>query len=288
MLQNTFCHIQGIGLKTEQRLWEAGIRSWEDITPATRVPFSGKTLHLLPACIEQSRKALDGLAPRYFEKRLHTGLAWRLFPEFRDCTAYVDIETDGMDSFNGGITTIALYDGRDVYYYIDGDNIDRFPEDIQRYRVLVTYNGKCFDAPFIERFFGIELPHAHLDLRYILAALGYKGGLKACETALGIDRGLMKGLDGWYAPLLWREYRQYGHGEALETLLAYNIEDAVNLENLMVQAYNMNIAGTPFAESHRLPDPPLPCLPFRPHLATVERMKQTYGIPRSLGNQGWY
>ena len=39
MLKNTFCHIQGIGPKTENRLWHAGLLSWSDITPSFTIPF---------------------------------------------------------------------------------------------------------------------------------------------------------------------------------------------------------------------------------------------------------
>jgi uncharacterized protein YprB with RNaseH-like and TPR domain len=51
------------------------------------------------------------------------------------------------------------------------------------------YNGKTFDVPFIEKYFGIRMNHAHIDLRYVLKSLGYAGGLKRCEKALGLDRG---------------------------------------------------------------------------------------------------
>jgi hypothetical protein len=47
-------------------------------------------------------------------------------------------------------------------------NLKEFPEVIRNYRLLVTYNGKCFGVPFIERYFGIRLEQAQLDLRYIL------------------------------------------------------------------------------------------------------------------------
>jgi hypothetical protein len=33
MLKNTFLHIPGIGIKTEQRFWETGIHNWNDFTP---------------------------------------------------------------------------------------------------------------------------------------------------------------------------------------------------------------------------------------------------------------
>ncbi|MDT8379919.1 MAG: hypothetical protein RQ739_13610 [Desulfotignum sp.] len=32
--------------------------------------------------------------------------------------------------------------------------------DQNRVLVIVTYNGKTFDVPFIEKYFGIEMTHA--------------------------------------------------------------------------------------------------------------------------------
>jgi hypothetical protein len=29
MLTNTFCHVPGLGIETEKRLWSSGLRSWE-------------------------------------------------------------------------------------------------------------------------------------------------------------------------------------------------------------------------------------------------------------------
>ena len=49
---------------------------------------------------------------------------------------------------------------------------------------IVSYNGKSFDVPFIENYFGIQLSHAQIDLRYVLGSLGYIGGLKGCERQL--------------------------------------------------------------------------------------------------------
>ena len=50
--------------------------------------------------------------------------------------------------------------------------------------MIVTYNGKTFDVPFIEKYFGIRMNHAHIDLRYVLKSLGYSGGLKMFEQAM--------------------------------------------------------------------------------------------------------
>ena len=93
------------------------------------------------------------------------------------------------------------------------------------YEVLVSYNGKSFDVPVIERFFNITLDKAHIDLRYVLNFLGFKGGLKGCESQLGLSRSKLDGVNGYMAVLLWNLYQQTGERRALETLLAYNIMD---------------------------------------------------------------
>ena len=64
---------------------------------------------------------------------------------------------------------------------------------------------------FIESYFNIQLNHAHIDLRYILQSLGFRGGLKGCERQLGIDRGDLRDIDGFFAVLLWHEYQRNGN-----------------------------------------------------------------------------
>lgn len=39
--------------------------------------------------------------------------------------------------------------------YVQGQNLDEFAGDIRSYQVIITYNGKSFDIPFIESFFDI-------------------------------------------------------------------------------------------------------------------------------------
>ena len=273
MLKNTFQHISGIGKKTEERIWMAGAKDWDCLDEPHRIDLPGKKVAALATNCLESRAHFASGNPVYFEKRLSASLSWRIFPEFRKHTAYLDIETDGLDSYYGKITTIALYDGVDIFWYVQGKNLDDFVRDIKKYKVVVTYNGKTFDVPFIQAYFRINLSHAHIDLRYVLASLGYKGGLKQCEKLLGVGRGSLEGIDGAFAPLLWEEYQIRNSKEALETLLAYNIEDVVNLETLMVKAYNLKIADTPFAKSHLMPLPKSPEMPFTPHRPTVEKIR---------------
>jgi uncharacterized protein YprB with RNaseH-like and TPR domain len=270
MLRNTFCHIPGIGPKTERDLWDAGFTSWQALLDGN----AARTASRRRSCLEhlhESVRHFEAGNPAYFAERLSPQQQWRYFVDFRPSCAYLDIETTGMTPYVDQVTTVCLYDGKTVRTYVHGENLDEFPKDVAGYRVLVTYNGKCFDVPFLERCFGIRLRQAHIDLRYVLKGLGVSGGLKRCEQQLGLRRGGLEEVDGFMAVQLWREYRRTRDRRTLETLLAYNVQDTVNLETLLVKAYNLNVAGTPFAGSHRLPEAAPPANPHAPDPELVQR-----------------
>jgi len=86
----------------------------------------------------------------------------------------------------------------------------------------------------------------------------------------------LAGVDGFFAVLLWHDYKRSGNEKALETLLAYNIQDVLTLENLMVIAYNMKIKNTPFYDK-QVPAPVLPEIPFDADLGTVNRIRSGVG-----------
>ena len=284
MLQSTFIHIQGIGAVTEQRLWDSGLRDWNSFSEDLPIPISASRKYFFEQGIEESKRHLTNGNPAYFSKRLPSNQCWRFFPEFRNSTVYLDIETTGLDRHFNDITTIALYDGKTIQTYVQEQNLDNFIEDIQKYKVIVTYNGKSFDVPFLEYYFKIRLDQAHIDLRYVLYSLGFRGGLKGCERQLGMDRDDLKDIDGFFAVLLWEDYQRSGDQKTLDTLLAYNVKDTVTLENLMVMAYNMKLRQTPFCDTHLIEEPILPGNPFRADLATVYRIK---GSSQNWASQQW-
>jgi len=273
MLENTFMHIPGVGQVTEKRLWESGVLFWDDFFEKTAVRQAPEHKALMKNRLEKSQVHLKNNNLQYFADHLPTNQHWRLFPNLTDSVAYLDIETTGLESWQNKITTIALYDGKTIFTYVNGQNLDDFKKNIKKYKAVITYNGKCFDVPFIESYLGINLDQIHIDLRYVLASLGFKGGLKGCERQLGIDRNDLADIDGYFAVLLWDEYVRNNNQKALETLLAYNIQDVVNLETLMVISYNLKLRDTPFRNSHQLPPPTQPDIPLKANRKVVEKIK---------------
>jgi uncharacterized protein YprB with RNaseH-like and TPR domain len=285
MLRHTFCHIPGVGAETERRLWSAGITSWDSVLDQEPPRLAPVARRLGTSYLRESIKHYDDHNPLWFGQHLPSDQSWRLFRDFRDCCAYLDIETTGMGK-RDQITTIALYDGQTIRHYIQGENLDDFAHDVARYRLLVTYNGKAFDVPFIERCLQTQVHQAHIDLRHVLRSLGFRGGLKACEKNLGVQRPGMEDLDGFAAVLLWQDYRSRKNLKALQTLLAYNVQDTLNLETLMVLAYNRKLAElheVPFASKYQVEMPQTPANPFPVDLATVQRILHTvaWGYPFS-------
>jgi len=273
MLKNTFCHLAKIGPKRETSFWENNIFTWDDLLSSINSD-NGTSIklpsHIKDELADSFRQYENGNA-KYFANQLSSSEAWRLFADFRHSIAYIDIETTGL--YDPDITTIALYDGREIKYYVAGQNLKQFQDDIFDYKLLVTYNGKTFDIPIIENYFSIQLDQAHIDLRYVLKSLGYSGGLKSCEKQMGISRGDLDGVDGYFAVLLWNDYCQNQNIKALETLLSYNIEDVINLEKLMVIVFNKKIKQLHPIRIDSLPDPDQPEIPFSPDMATIDHIR---------------
>jgi len=280
MLQHTFSHIKGIGTKGENALWHAGILDWNDFLKAPdaqpTTPFTQKKIKHLCTHLRDSQKALNRRDHQFFSGLLPSHAHWRLFREFKDSTAYVDIETTGLSKESNEITTIALYDGQTIKSYVNGINLETFLDDIRSYDILVTYNGKCFDLPFMTDYFKTPFDHSHIDLRYVLKSLGYTGGLKGCEKQFGLSRHELDGMDGYFAVLLWQEYKVKRRTNALETLLAYNIEDVINLEFLMHQAYNLKIKQLPLARRRYLDIPERPDVAFVPDTRLIEELRYRF------------
>lgn len=253
MLRNTFVHIPGVGVTMERSLWGQGCLSWDHaLGELDRFSFGTAALDAVRSHLEKSHEALESSDFAFFKRHLGSAEGWRAFPEFRDRCVYLDIETDGGRN-GAAVTTIGLYDGKEFRALIKDKDLNEFPEIMAQYSMVVTFFGGGFDLPMLQKRFPSErFPQIHIDLCPTLRQLGIRGGLKKIEKQLGIHRGDdTDGLDGLDAIRLWRRYTALGDDQALETLIAYNREDVINLETLAEYAYKnlrkQAVAGSPLA-----------------------------------------
>ncbi len=119
-----------------------------------------------------------------------------------------------------------------------GFNLDRklFQKEMQKYKMLITFNGRSFDMPVIKKYFNLNFEMPHVDLRFVCQRIGYTGGLKKIEETLGIKRQEeVEGMSGEDAVTLWHLWKQTGDRKHLEKIVKYNEEDIVNLLPLAKQ-----------------------------------------------------
>jgi uncharacterized protein len=232
MLQQTFLHVPGVGEKTEQGLWQRGIRCWQDAL-ASSAALPARLRADVQACVAASLEQYAAGGWRYFDEQLPAHAKWRAAPDLVGRIQYVDIETNGYDN---EITVIGIYDGNGFRAFVAGENLEDALPALEEAAMVVTFNGARFDMPLIRQRFPYHLfNHVHLDVMWPLKRLGYRGGLKRIERQLGLARSeATETMDGWDAVLMWREY-QRGSSEALQRLLQYNEEDVRNLEPLLME-----------------------------------------------------
>lgn len=152
--------------------------------------------------------------------------------------AYIDIETTGLSRRFAELTIIGIALEKNSQCEV----VQLFNTDLSDEKLLAvlhgvdelySYNGSRFDLPFIRAKLGVDLRMCfrHTDLMYDCWRCKLKGGLKAVERKLGINRNL-KEVNGYVAVDLWYEYVNNHNRQALSTLLEYNREDIVNLQVL--------------------------------------------------------
>ncbi len=146
---------------------------------------------------------------------------------------FLDIETTGLSRTMDEMTSLVWYFRGSWHKWIrEVDHPDAFLKDWSASEMLCTYNGKCFDEPFLCKTFDVPRHPYHHDLRYSLARLGIKGGLKPISASQGIESPLgISELDGCHAVLLWNLHQQ-GSKHALDCLLAYNANDVILTHSL--------------------------------------------------------
>lgn len=240
LLRRTFLHVPGIGEDTERGLWSQGITSWDRL--AAFVKHGGAVRARKETVLQVLRESEIALTERngsYFAATLPPTQHWRVVPDFIDQLMFLDIESTGLSIYYDKVTVVGVSDRAGARVFIEGCNLGELPEKLAQYQVMVTFNGALFDVPFLRKNVPeLRFPPIHLDLRFLMARLGHKGGLKEIEERLAIRRSAdIGGMDGHDAAVLWHRFER-GDIDALGRLLRYNLADTTNLSELLEYAYS--------------------------------------------------
>lgn len=235
MITNSFIFLERVGNKLEQNIWKNGIHDWDSFLRRNSIKGLSKHRKLYyNRKILNARKALYNFDSGYFLKLLPQSEMWRLYEFFKEDAVFLDIETTGLSKNEDDITVFGLYDGLNTKIMIKGMNMDlnSLKKELQKYKLIVTFNGASFDLPFIEKRYPNLLPSIpNFDVKSATDRLGLKGGLKNIEKTLGIRRSSI--VDKFYggdALTLWRMYRATGDDYYLNLLVEYNEYDIINLK----------------------------------------------------------
>ena len=242
MIESTFQIAPGIGAKKERAIWNSGVLKWDDFLCEDVVcGIKGEMKKRCDSYIEEAKVFLKENDSRGLCDLLKKGEEWRLYRRFKDDAAYLDIETDGLDR-DSLVTVVTVHRKKGTMTLTHGIDLDA--ESLQKAldgcKLLVTFNGKCFDVPVLKYSFPtVDLDIPHFDLRYGCGRIGLRGGLKPIERILGITRADDIGdVDGEEAVRLWKEWERHGDSESLRILTKYNRADTINLESISQTVYD--------------------------------------------------
>lgn len=237
VLENSFIFLEHLGEKTERNLWAAGVCTWDDFLKADHIKGISdekKTAH--DKELVRAKEAYEKKNIKYFLKRLPKKHMWRLFPDWGENAAYLDIETTGLAPVYSTVTVVGIYTRGKMMSLIQGKNLSKtsIRKSLKDASLVLTFNGSLFDLPFLEHHYPGCIPSLpHIDLRFVAGQAGLKGGLKSIERQLGIARPEdLVAVDGYEAVRLWKRYSRNGDTDALDKLVRYNIEDVENLQTL--------------------------------------------------------
>ncbi len=124
------------------------------------------------------------------------------------------------------------------------DILSRIAQDLHRCDVIITYNGRSFDLPFLEERCGLwGIPtgfhHYHWDLYALvrhfspLAKMLPNLKQKTLENFMGLWTSRYDEISGKESVSLYKDYLTHGREEDLKKILRHNYDDILQLYQLL-------------------------------------------------------
>ena len=231
MFRESFIFLPRVSYAKEAAIWQQGIGDWNEFIASSKVRgFSCAKKVQADEKIRHVKQWFYNDEVSRLAQALPKNEHWRLYDDFKSEAVFLDIETEGE---YGNITVVGLFDGENTKTFVRGINLDRrvLQQEMEKYKLIITYNGSSFDLPVIRRFFQLNPVVPHIDLRGVCSRIGLTGGLKSIEQQLGIKRPeSIKHVTGKDAAALWHCWKATGDKDFLDMLVTYNEEDIVNLK----------------------------------------------------------
>ncbi|MFW6190471.1 MAG: ribonuclease H-like domain-containing protein [Candidatus Bipolaricaulota bacterium] len=237
--------VHGIGPAREKQLKAEGIRTVRDLSDHPRWSDKAKRVN--------GAFRREDLSEAYRILRRWNNLSDPSLIEMAGLVdesefAFVDIETLGLT--NQPIFLLGLVrpveDGMEIHQFLAGDpgqemaTLVRFAEELSEQGLILTYNGKNFDIPYIERRFAYygerkKFSHPHIDL-YLFARDVFGERTRNCQlntierSILGVRREV--DIPSRLVPDFYQSYLEEANPGPLLPILAHHRQDMLSLAEL--------------------------------------------------------
>lgn len=239
--------VRGIRDKTRARLEEQGFKTLADLENHPR--FCGESKRIRELLETGSTEELTEVIGARLSKSHPTVLGLSGLHADSDFL-FLDLETMGLFAGQPLVVAGIARLGSDNTIIVDQYVVRDFPDElallaevnrqVAAHRVLVTYNGKSFDLPFLigrSAYYGIRLkpPGVHFDLLHF-SRRAWRGTLDGCslrsieQAILGLSRET--DLPGELVPEFYYEYLRTGNAGFLKPIVDHNRQDVESLVNV--------------------------------------------------------
>lgn len=231
--------LQGIGPVTEREMREQGIDNINQLSGEVRWQYE---VEIVSECI---------LKGKIKELRRRGACDYELLSFFKkDDLVFLDIESTGLWANQPLFLVGILYkDGGKLklQQYLARNLQEEKPlladlyKKLRNFKVMVTYNGKKFDAPYIEgrwvehRFF-YRLKHYQIDLLYH-ARRHFKGKFPNCRL-ITLEEYLLNfkregDIPGYLIPQTYYKFVKSGDPALIKDIIRHNALDLVSLARVL-------------------------------------------------------
>ena len=188
MLRHTFIHLPGVGPHRERTLWQQGILDWDRFLEAAEDGLLRKGIY--KSAVPLVRQSLDAVAAGdagFFHGRLPSRETWRLYsgvrrpgivPGHRDDRPVRRLRPGDADRRLGRRQAGPVHQAAST-----STSSPPTSPSFRSWSPSTAASSTCRSCGHI--FPEARLDQAHIDLRFVLRSLGYRGGLKAIETEPG-------------------------------------------------------------------------------------------------------